>query len=104
MAEDINIPPTLRKQSSLGSNLSINQRMANMHHGMPAYHDPPVDGIPPHHTSADNLLHSNDKKKGKGKASQARKSDVRIGNHRGSNGSLNRSGSLPQINRDSLRK
>ncbi|KAJ1341951.1 hypothetical protein BSLG_003451 [Batrachochytrium salamandrivorans] len=28
---------------SKGSTLSISQRVVNMHHGMPAYHDPPVD-------------------------------------------------------------
>lgn len=37
--------PALRKNSQNGSNLSINQRVANMHHGMPAYHEPPVDQL-----------------------------------------------------------
>nr|KAJ3422380.1 Lebercilin [Polyrhizophydium stewartii] len=35
--------PGLTKSLSKGSSLSLNQRVANMHHGMPAYHDPPVD-------------------------------------------------------------
>eukprot|EP00842_Homolaphlyctis_polyrhiza_P006747 jgi/Hompol1/7073/HPOL_005179-RA len=33
----------LFRTASKGSNLSLNQRVVNMHHGMPAYHDPPVD-------------------------------------------------------------
>ncbi|KAL5038487.1 hypothetical protein BDV3_006364 [Batrachochytrium dendrobatidis] len=39
----------LYKTASKGSILSISQRVVNMHHGMPAYHDPPIDetGISP---------------------------------------------------------
>jgi hypothetical protein len=95
----------------MGSSLSMNQRYGNMHHGMPAHHDPPVE---PNslYLSADNL--AGDKRKTRKQTmNQARKSsdmtrrrsEAKLGTLKGSNNSLSKSGSLPQISqRESLRK
>ncbi|KAI8929388.1 hypothetical protein BC831DRAFT_444240 [Entophlyctis helioformis] len=43
---DLSSSGGLYRSLSKGSNLSITQRVSNMHHGMPAYHDPPVEDTP----------------------------------------------------------
>ncbi|KAI8822155.1 uncharacterized protein EV422DRAFT_419052 [Fimicolochytrium jonesii] len=44
-ADDREGPPPgklMKASSKTGSNLTLNQRVENMHHGMPAYHEPPI--------------------------------------------------------------
>jgi hypothetical protein len=105
------VQPNLRKQSSMGSSLSMNQKYGNMHHGVHAYHDPPVENLGTQRHSIENMLHTEKKKSRKNTNAkdsyQPRKSETKLdGNLRMSNNSLNRSGSLPQINhpRISVRK
>ncbi|KAJ3325846.1 hypothetical protein HDV06_002231 [Boothiomyces sp. JEL0866] len=106
--------PVLRKNSQNNSNLSINQRVANMHHGMPAYHEPPVDPLsrqnsfkPPldaisrqgsFKNSLDELNGSKtDLRK---KKLNKRKSEVRIAEP----ASVSRQGSLPQLSHSNSQK
>lgn len=44
------------KKNSMGSKLSVNDRVINMHHGLAAYHDPLVSKLHRNHISMEALI------------------------------------------------
>ncbi|KAJ2997155.1 hypothetical protein HDV02_005834 [Globomyces sp. JEL0801] len=96
---------SVKRSSQFGSNLSINQRVANMHHGMPAYHEPPVldESNKPPNVTADSPSHQNrvDFRKSKSQLvkDKFRKSEPRLSHQKST--PLHRAGSLPQLTKSS---
>ncbi|KAI8893171.1 hypothetical protein BC833DRAFT_313278 [Globomyces pollinis-pini] len=98
---------SVKRSSQFGSNLSINQRVANMHHGMPAYHEPPVldesNKSRDSNVTVDSPSHQNrvDFRKSKSQLvkDKFRKSEPRLSHQKST--PLHRAGSLPQLTKSS---